>query len=481
MKNFTFNGIVTRLVAIAVVFMVSFSCSKDDVIEEPKESEYNSLSTFAFRKSDNAGLTEDCTSYMGGSTYYVTVPEGTDITSLKPDFTISPKATIKINGNAITGAVPAIDFTEVVKVAVTSESGRERIIKVLVKPGRKELDHLVYELMSNHSIPGVSVAISKGEETVYESGLGLAIVEDNTRVAPDHLFRLASISKQFTTLCIMNLYEKDLLSVDDIVFGPGGILEEEFPSVKETDMAARVTIRHLLSHTSGWKSDPDPMFTSSFKGQSLNERIRYMLESDQVTPGSKYSYYNMGFGVLGKIVEKLSGEKFEKYMRDMLATIGVTDVHVGGDRSQRRSNEVVYYSQDGTNGYGNEMDVIAAAGGIIASPREMLKVLYHIDGLPEIKDFITPATRTLMLTAIPIYERYALGWRTGHRLFPGASYHTGNLAGTAVMWVMGRTWETGPKFNCVILCNSRSYISGFDDDIYYLMNNVLNKAQTMSW
>lgn len=475
MKNFTFNGNVTRLVAIAVFSLMALSCSKDGPIEVPGESDYNNLTSFTFKMSDNPGLTEDCISFLAGSVLHVTVPEGTSITSLKPDVSISPKATLKINDVVVLGAVPAMDFSGTVKITVTSESGKNRLLKVLVKPGRKQLDRMVYEFMSTYSIPGVSVAISKDGQTVYESGLGFSIVESDVRVAPDHLFRLASISKQFTTLCIMKLYEQGKLTVDDTVFGPGGHLEKEFPSVKATDKASRVTIRDFLSHTSGWRSNPDPMFTSSFKGQTLDERIEYMLKSVPEDRGVNHSYYNMGFGVLGKIAEKLSGKKFEVFMKEILATAGVTDIHVGGDRGQRRANEAVYYSQDGTNGYGNEMDVIAAAGGIIASSREMLKVLYHIDGLPNIPDIITPETRALFLTKHPFCDRYALGWRTNHRLYPESSFHTGNLAGTATMWVMG------PRYNCVILCNSRSYISGFDDSIYYLMSDILNTAQTMTW
>lgn len=483
MKIFSFNGIVPRLVAIAVFSMMLFSCSKDDgPVVVPGKSDYNNLTTFTFKKSDNAGLTEDCNSFLGGSTLYVTVPEGTSITSLKPDITISPNATLKINGTVVSGAIPAMDFSGVANITVTSESGKNRLIKVVVKAGNKQIDRLMYEFMSTYSIPGIGFAISKDEKVIYESGTGFSNVESEVRARPDQLFRLASISKQFTTLCIMKLYEQGKFTVDSKVFGPGGLLEQEFPAVKATDKASKVSIRHFLSHTSGWKSDPDPMFTSSFKGQSLDERITYMLGSAQGEPGAVYSYYNMGFGVLGKIVEKYSGKKFEVFMKEVLATAGVTDIHVGGDRSQKRANEAVYYSQDGTNGYGNEMDVIAAAGGVIASPREMLKLLFHLDGLPGIPDILAPATRDIMLKKIDVYERYALGWRTNHRLFPGASFHTGNLAGTATFWVMGsQSNPSAPKYNCVILCNSRSYISGFDDEMYYLMSNVITAAQAMNW
>ncbi|NCB98864.1 MAG: class A beta-lactamase-related serine hydrolase, partial [Bacteroidia bacterium] len=197
----------------------------------------------------------------------------------------------------------------------------------------------------------------------------------------------------------------------------------------------------------------------------------------QVEPGTTFSYYNMGFGMLGKIIEKVTGKDYETYLKEVLATAGITDIHVGGDRSQRRTNEVVYYSQDGTNGYGNDMGVIKAAGGVIASTEEMMKMLFHIDGLPSVPDIISPSTRAEMLTPSPVYNRYGLGWRMNHSYYPGAYYHGGNLAGTATMWVMGSTGN----INCIILCNSRSYISTFDDELYGLMKDVINLASNTTW
>jgi CubicO group peptidase (beta-lactamase class C family) len=177
----------------------------------------------------------------------------------------------------------------------------------------------------------------------------------------------------------------------------------------------------------------------------------------------------MGFGVLGKVIEKITGKNYEVYLKEILATAGVTDVYVGGDKSQRRANEVVYYSQDGTNGYGNEMQVIAAAGGIIASTEEMMKLLFHIDGFTKVPDIISPQTRSIMLTPSAANSHYALGWMCNHTYFPGDYYHTGNLAGTATMWVMGSN-----GINCIVLCNSRSYITGFDDELYGLLRDILN-------
>lgn len=472
MKNFKNYCHLHKFAQVAIFALILFvtSCSKEEIPETT--SNLNSITSFYFSKSDNPSLSGEVPSVVAGRVIYLTIPEGISLSGLKPGFTISPKATISYNGSEISSGKSLIDFSNTVTLKVKSQSGKIADYKILVQTGKANFDNVLYSFMGKYSIPGVSYAITKDEEIVYSKGLGFAIAESDTRATPGHLYRLASVSKQFTSLCIMKLMERGEISLDQKVFGSSGILSSEFPGV--TERAARVTVRHLLEHTSGWTSNPDPMFTSSFSGQTLTQRVEYVLKSNQSEPGTAFSYFNMGFGMLGMIIEKISGKKYEVFLKEILAEAGVTDIHVGGDRAGRRANEVVYYSQDGTNGYGNDMNVIAAAGGVIASIEEMMKLMFHIDGRPKVADIIQPATRSIMLTPSAVYNRYALGWRCNHSsLFSGSWYHSGNLAGTASMWVMG-----ADGYNCVVLCNSRSYIDDFDDSMYVMLNNLLKMASS---
>lgn len=524
--------LLTTFLALAIV-----SCSRED--PEDILSDRADLVSFVLSKAENPSLSADLQGIRHRNLFYMTVPEGVDLTSLKPSLTVSPGAAVRINNVPVTSSgsnptasdsssdplassvsnplpsnsrsdppatrsMPAVDFSKVVTVEVTAENGKTLQYKLLVKNGRQEFDNLIYQFMAKYDIPGISFAFSKNEEIAYRSGLGFAITETEERTTSGHLFRLASISKQFTTLCILKLYEAGKLTLDDKVFGTGGILEQEYGSV--TARAATVTIRHLLQHMSGWGNNPDPMFSSAFTGQSLDQRIRYLLESTQAEPGTEFIYSNMGFGILGEVIKKVSGQPYEEYLKAVLSEAGITDVHVGKDRVGRRPNEVVYYSQNGYNGYANPMDVIAAAGGIIASTEQMLQLLFHIDGRPIVPDIIKAPTFIQMLTPSTIYPRYALGWRRGHKFFPDAAYHSGNLAGTATMWVMGSSPGTsttaaaagyaaasgyaaaaspaataGSGVNCVVLCNSRSYMTDpdgttFDDGLYILMGELYNLA-----
>lgn len=460
------------ILLLALVFL--FACSKDEMPDNSKTSD-TSLKTFSFQKSNNAALSSNVNSISGNDIFYLTIPEGVSANGLIPTFTIGEGAAVTINNAPVESGVTACDFSNTATVTVTAENGQKRSYVVCVKNGITKIDNLVYSFIVKYSIPGVSVSVSKNEETIYSYGYGFANVDTRERTTAGHLFRLASVSKQQTALCIMTLYEKGLIKLEDKVFGENGILKEEF-GTSVSASAAQVTVRNLLEHTSGWISDPyDPMFTSSslYTGKTLDERIAYVLGhvNQASTPGSQYSYYNLGFGILGRIIEKISGKDYETFLKEEVhAKAGITDIHVGGDRSKKRNNEVIYYSQDGTNGYGNDMEMIKAAGGIIASAPDLMKLMQCVDYGTKVPDILKKETLDLMYTPSAAYNRYGLGWRLNHGSFTNwAAYHSGNLAGTAAIWERGKN-----GVNAVVLCNSRSYKDGFDDELYYLLNNIQN-------
>lgn len=476
-QKMSFFNLISLAVLFAFCSALFISCSNKDNSGPDKHEEKSTLkelSEVLISETDNPSLSEDAFVYKNNDELYITLPLGSDLSNVKVKFKVSPKASLSVDGKALPDLSGTLDLTKTMKVIVTSEAGTTQQYLLLAQKGIKELDKLFYEFKETYSIPGISFAISKTEssEIVYKSGIGFAIEEDLVRAQPDHLFRLGSVSKQFTSLLIMKLVQAKKLTAESTIFGSNGILKDEFSTVSEK--AAKVTVRNLLDHSSGWIGDPDPMFAGgSFAGQTLEQLINYVLKSPQSEPGTKFSYFNMGYGILGKVIEKVSGKKYEVFLKEALAEAGITDIHVGGDKSERRSNEVIYYSQNGYNGYVNDMPVIAPAGGIIASTEQMLKLLTYIDGKDNVPDILTPEIRTMMLTPSQS-STYALGWNVGHRLYPDSWFHTGNLAGTATMWVMG------PDINCVILCNSRSYLStptgSFDDNLYYLMADVITEA-----
>lgn len=494
---------ICRFLSFAVLLLGLAACDptvKEGDEPEQEKSDKCSLMRLSFGSSDNPGQVGVTNAVKANGYWCISVTEGVDLTRLVPQITVSEGATVQIDGKPFKEG-DACDFSgNVQTIKVTSESGgRSASYKVLVKYGNSYVDNKVYSFMNDFNVPGVSVSIMKGTKVVYSTGYGFAQTDNETRCTPDHLFRMASISKQFCTLCIMTLKEQGRLSLDDRVFGEGGLLASV--GYRVSDYHKNITVRHLLSHSSGiCKGLSDPAFTYSYRmyagttvpvptdtliQRTLDDRW-YPAEGDGFswTPGMAYNYSNVGFCILHRIVEVVSGKDYESFLKeDVLEPIGVTDTHIGGYLEQRRPNECVFYMQEGTDGYANPLRELAGAAGIITSTNQMMKVLTYIDGDESVPDIFSHETLDEMYTPFHYagpgtygsnYKRYGLGWRMNHSsLFPGAHYHGGNIAGTATIWAGG----TDQGMSGAFVCNSRAYNSNstgdIDDNMYVLLNEFM--------
>lgn len=163
--------------------------------------------------------------------------------------------------------------------------------------------------------PGVSIAIVKAGRPLLVKGYGFADIENDVRATPETVYRIGSVTKQFTAAAILRLAEQGKLALDDTLqkFLP------TFPS-----QGNRVTIRHLLNHTSGIRS-----YTSL--GARWQRVIRNDLAPDSMIaifanepfdfkPGAQWRYNNSGYFLLGAIIEKLSGKSYGQYVQDEFFT-----------------------------------------------------------------------------------------------------------------------------------------------------------------
>ncbi len=463
------------LFAALALFMVS--CSKEGTTpDEPTVSTNNSLSSFSFSKANNPKLTENCqATFAFGNQYWITVPEGVDLSSLVPTFAVDSKATVKVGTTTIQSDGQPVDFTKTVTIAVTSESGSTRNYMILAKNGNTKIDNMVYSFMIEHEIPGVSVAISKNEETVYTGAYGFANKLTYERVTSDHLFRLASMSKQHTAIAIMSLMEKGKLKLSDTVFGKDGLLYKAFGDNMSSSWKA-ITVEHLLSHTSGIFTEGFFGAGSAFSGKSLDARINVHLSSAlNGTPGVTYEYNNSNFAILGKIVEVVSGKPFMDYLKeDVYGPNDITGIDAAKNDDPIKG-EVVHYSQNSVNPYDNNVEVGLAAGGVVATAPGLMQLMARIDYGTKVKDILKKETLDIMYKAINVvdtdgdpFNQYALGWRKNYKNHPTfEAWHGGTLAGVCPVWA-----RTTDNVNGVILCNSRSYDKSIDSDMRYLLEDI---------
>jgi len=161
----------------------------------------------------------------------------------------------------------------------------------------------------NDKSPGAAVLILHNNKILFCKGYGLANLENKNRINKYTNFRLASISKQFTAMCIMILKERGKLKYENSIKD----IFPEFP-----DYGSKITIKHLLQHTSGLIDYEDMMPDTQTTQVHDNDVLKMMMSIDSTyfIPGSKFKYSNSGYAILAMIVEKTSGKKYADFLRE---------------------------------------------------------------------------------------------------------------------------------------------------------------------
>ncbi len=172
-----------------------------------------------------------------------------------------------------------------------------------------------------------SVLIAKGGKVLFSKGYGLANVEHKIPNSPQTVFRLGSITKQFTAVAILQLQEQGKLNVQD----PIG---KYLPNYPQRD---KITIHHLLTHSAGIPEITDfPNLSEIQRHPSNPEKvIAYFKDLPlEFTPGTDSKYSNSGYIILGEIVEKVSGVTYEKYIQEhFFKPLGMKSTYL--DRNQK--------------------------------------------------------------------------------------------------------------------------------------------------
>ncbi|MCY9530253.1 MULTISPECIES: cyclic peptide export ABC transporter [Paenibacillus] len=193
---------------------------------------------------------------------------------------------------------------------------QEQVIAATVLPNSEEvvIENFIRDTMNDATIPGLSAVIVKGDETIYSKGFGYADIKAEKLVTPDTLFELGSTSKAFTALAILQLEDQGKLNLDDSVtkYIPWFQMNYEGENVD-------ITLKHLLHHTSGipFKTIGDIPIQSG--NHALEETVRTLMnKSLDFMPGEKFHYATINYDVLGFIIQQVTGESFENYLRDQI-------------------------------------------------------------------------------------------------------------------------------------------------------------------
>ena len=345
------------------------------------------------------------------------------------------------------------------------------------------MDKSIEKFMRQYNIQGMSLSIMRNDSLLYSKGYGWADEEKDQKMTPGTILRMASASKLLTAVGIMVLKEQGLLSLDDKVFGPDGILSDSiYNNVIKDRNYYRITVEQLLRHQGGFTTrGGDPMFTTRdiIRVNKLESAPDHRTLLQCVlprrlgfVPGTSQSYSNFGYLLLSMIIEKVTGEDYEDWMQEnVLKPAGCYDMHIAENYYHlKRPNESRYHMQKNDTMVpefndsgdsvvrcygGNDIKALAGAGAWVASTAELARFVASIDGRPEVPDIISKESVDEMIEYFD-KETFSLGWNDTE---PESGWtRTGTFSGTSALikyypdgecWILitnTGTW-LGPRFS----------------------------------
>ena len=350
--------------------------------------------------------------------------------------------------------------------------------------------------MQRWQIRGMSVAVMRKDSLLFAKGYGLADQEKEEPMRPGTIMRVASVSKLITAAGIMKLREQGKIRLSEKVFGKDGILNDTLFTNHIGDKGYYdITVEQLLRHEGGLTiRRGDPMFRSRdwMTIYNLDEvPDQDMLTSIAVrkrlgyTPGKSHEYSNFGYLLLSMIIEKKTGEDYEKWMQEnVLEPAGCVDFHLAyNSYEERLPGESRYHMQDNDPKVpkydnsadsvvrcygGNDIRALKGAGAWVCSAPELARFVASIDGKPGIPDILSKESVKEM-TAFSEDHKFGLGWNSTD---PKKGWlRTGSLSGTSAYvmnfpdgecWILisnTHAWK-GPRFsrtihNFIVQCRQR--------------------------
>jgi CubicO group peptidase (beta-lactamase class C family) len=286
---------------------------------------------------------------------------------------------------------------------------------------RQAVDSIAAEAIRERVAPGLSIAIGRGGRVELASGYGLAKVQRRVAVRPASIFRIGSLTKQFTAAAIMQLVEQRRLGLDDRV----APLVIELPGLDPS-----ITIRQLLNHTSGIADYTALDAFARLRGRALTHaELLAMIAATprDFAPGEQWRYSNSGYYLLGLILERVTGSPYAEYMKaHLFEPLGLRSTAYcdedAGDDASAPLRAAGYHSEPG--GTVRAADVISmktpfAAGALCSTADDLVRWTQAlVDGRvvnAESFALMTAPTRLPNGSELPVGFGLAVGQRVGQR------------------------------------------------------------------
>jgi CubicO group peptidase (beta-lactamase class C family) len=269
-----------------------------------------------------------------------------------------------------------------------------------------EMKARVNEILNRWPTVGLAVGVVRDGCLAFFHGHGLADIESNTPITEDTVFRIASITKTFTAIAVMQLWEQGLIDLD----APANDYLRAYKLIPAKASFRPATVRHLLTHTAGIREVLHPSGLLRLRdlgetvkvGQpvpSLAEYYQGGLRID-AEPGTRWMYTNHGFATLGQIVEDMSGKSLDRYLREHLfEPLGMADTDlIRSERVQSHLATGYDLRRNGAKAVTDYAVVPVGGGAVYSSPRDMARYVAALlgGGANEHGSVLKPTTMATM-------------------------------------------------------------------------------------
>lgn len=338
--------------------------------------------------------------------------------------------------------------------------------------------------MQRFGLRGVQIAVTRNDSLLFTQGYGWADEEKGVRMDASHVMRIASVSKLVTAVAVMKLVEQGRLSLNSLVTGPKGILNDKdiLDAVGDHRLDS-LTVDNLLQHTGGFSSRRgDPMFNVlDMVHENKLSQSPTPLEITKIVfgrklaaaPGVRRHYSNFGYMLLSLVIEKVTGKSYWDFVNEeVLRPAGVPTFFAATNYYEDRGEkEVKYYAADDEiveefNGSdrmvpraygGNDYNALMGGGGWVTSAAGLSRLVSAIDLDSRVPDILTPKSIKLLTETDPEDKlNVARGWAKIEK--DGRWIRTGTLCSSHALierFPDGECWIiltntgvwTGPKFS----------------------------------
>ncbi len=346
-------------------------------------------------------------------------------------------------------------------------------------------DSSINAIMNSHKVVGMSVAVVKKGQLVYTQSFGLKNQETQTSLSNSDIFRIASISKSFSATAIMQLVEKRKISLEDDMSKLVGFIIRN-PKYPETP----ITLKMVLSHRSSI-NDSQGYFSLDAINPAKNPNWAKCYNN--YAPDSGYMYCNLNYNMAGTIIEKISGERFDNYIRQhILQPLGLYGGYCVDSLDKNKFASIYEYNADSAkfipspNAYaprseeianytmGYSTPIFSPTGGMKISATDLAKymIMHSKMGKANGKRIISRRSARIMQTMISVKEQYGLALSKSNKLINGVCLtgHTGSAYGlNSAMF-----FEPNKKYGFVVIINGseQKYTDGFNAVLKKTVNSL---------